>query len=245
VEQAGFQAEVEVDSELAADARLTLRAKNLQAGTVLDTIAQTAGGHWSLEQRENKTRLRLSKHARATNVLEVNVAANPLTAPRAVGTGHGEYGVFLSERLTFSCPHCKDNATIIREARQPNCAKCNRLFEPRWQFCPADGAKRPATTPEWKYCPLCGKQVDPQKTSFRITPDLPNRLAGGLMPCLSGASEEFEAYLEFDPEFLPSLPLPGSRQVRPLGPAAPDRLIGPVRLDKCFGVGLGAVGTEF
>ncbi|MGV3724876.1 MAG: hypothetical protein ACO1SX_28585 [Actinomycetota bacterium] len=66
------------------------------------------------------------------------------------------------QRSIFRCPHCKGQATVLRQQEQPKCEKCARPFQPGWQFCPADGAKRPAAVGEWKYCPFCSKKVDGQ-----------------------------------------------------------------------------------
>jgi hypothetical protein len=70
---------------------------------------------------------------------------------------------FLGQRYTFTCPHCKGQATMVRSGDQPKCPKCSRLFQSDWQFCPADGTKRPAAPSGWRFCPLCGKQVEPDK----------------------------------------------------------------------------------
>jgi len=67
------------------------------------------------------------------------------------------------ERSTFTCPHCHGKVVMVRMRQQPQCPKCGRTFEPGWQYCPADGAKRPTSPADWQYCPLCGKRVEIDK----------------------------------------------------------------------------------
>ena len=64
------------------------------------------------------------------------------------------------ERSTFTCPHCKQQVTVLHQHTAPKCEKCSRTFHDDWQFCPFDGAKRPASAgTDWQFCPLCGKSV--------------------------------------------------------------------------------------
>jgi hypothetical protein len=70
----------------------------------------------------------------------------------------------IGQRTTFSCPHCKGKTTMIRVRQQPQCPKCSRTFEADWQYCPADGTKRPSSPTSWQYCPLCGKRVEVEKS---------------------------------------------------------------------------------
>ena len=72
-------------------------------------------------------------------------------------------------RATFICPHCKGQATVIRHNQPLKCPKCSRTFQGDWQFCPFDGAKRPASTGGWKFCPVCGKEVNMEKEEGRKT----------------------------------------------------------------------------
>ena len=66
-------------------------------------------------------------------------------------------------RSTFTCPHCKQQVTVIHQHQSPKCDQCGRVFHDDWQFCPFDGAKRPATAGiDWQFCPLCGKSVKPE-----------------------------------------------------------------------------------
>jgi len=63
-------------------------------------------------------------------------------------------------RSTFTCPHCKQQVTVIHKHESPKCEKCGRVFHDDWQFCPFDGAKRPAgADSDWQFCPLCGKSI--------------------------------------------------------------------------------------
>jgi hypothetical protein len=66
-------------------------------------------------------------------------------------------------RSTFTCPHCKHQVTVIHKHESPKCEKCGRVFHDDWQFCPFDGAKRPASTDtDWQFCPICGKSIKPE-----------------------------------------------------------------------------------
>ena len=73
-------------------------------------------------------------------------------------------GVFNTTevRSTFTCPHCKNQVTVIHKHEAPKCDKCGRVFHDDWQFCPFDGAKRPAgTDTDWQFCPICGERIKP------------------------------------------------------------------------------------
>ncbi len=72
-------------------------------------------------------------------------------------------------RTSITCPHCKGNVTAIRTRTAPKCTKCSRTFQAGWEFCPADGTKRPAENNEWKHCPLCGKEVDFSKAEKKTS----------------------------------------------------------------------------
>ncbi len=65
-------------------------------------------------------------------------------------------------RSTFTCPHCKQQVTVLHKHESPKCEKCGRAFHDDWQFCPFDGAKRPAVADtDWQFCPICGKSLKP------------------------------------------------------------------------------------
>jgi hypothetical protein len=89
----------------------------------------------------------------------------PNTPQAPLTFGHAPSGVYnlrtSEERHTFTCPHCKEQVTIISKRESPKCDKCGRIFQSDWKFCPFDGAKRPANADTWEYCPHCGKRVTP------------------------------------------------------------------------------------
>jgi hypothetical protein len=64
---------------------------------------------------------------------------------------------------TFTCPHCKQQVTVIHRHETTKCETCGRPFHDDWQFCPFDGGKRAAkANTDWQFCPLCGKSVKPE-----------------------------------------------------------------------------------
>ncbi len=89
---------------------------------------------------------------------------------------YSSYSTLLSgvkvteEHSTFTCPHCKQQVTVIHQHAAPKCEKCSRVFHDDWQFCPFDGAKRPATAGiDWQFCPLCGKSI---KEGVKVSPKM-------------------------------------------------------------------------
>jgi hypothetical protein len=158
------------------DTRVTLKAKNVRLDTVLDLATQSADVGWRVESPavppggERPSRSAVYRIGKTLPRRERGVVLNAT----GMGGGSGFLGPrFLDsvpyqyfnreERSTFTCPHCKATNTVSRVRQQPKCPKCTRVFQPDWQFCPADGAKRPAGPSDWKYCPSCGKQVTPPK----------------------------------------------------------------------------------
>jgi hypothetical protein len=104
-----------------------------------------------------------------TNRLKNNTVKSLTLEPNAAWV----YGLSTGEnRSTFICPHCKGQVTVIRQRQLPKCPKCSRTFQGEWQFCPFDGAKRPAVAGGWKYCPICGKAVDMEKDEAKKTSDV-------------------------------------------------------------------------
>jgi hypothetical protein len=87
------------------------------------------------------------------------------------GTGLSTFRNYLGveTRTSVTCPHCKGRVTAIRTRTAPSCPKCSRVFQSNWEFCPADGTKRPEDKSEWKHCPLCGKEVDFSKAEKKTT----------------------------------------------------------------------------
>ena len=90
----------------------------------------------------------------------IEMPALPQTPIILDQTPQGAYTLFTQEeRHTFTCPHCKQQVTILGKRQAPKCEKCGRTFQNDWQFCPFDGAKRPASPDSWQFCPHCGKRV--------------------------------------------------------------------------------------
>ncbi|HEU4753411.1 MAG TPA: hypothetical protein VFU47_09925 [Armatimonadota bacterium] len=185
VEKAKLNADVVVDPDVPADARFTLRAKNVRPGAALDLLAQSAGAGWALEKKDGKTTLRLGKKVRGgllapglSGLYKLDGGDNVLkrfvvpAVPGAPGRSPLVLDWVTTQRSTFTCPHCKNQATVLRQRQAPKCPKCNRVFQPEWQFCPADGTKRPATTDDWRFCPFCGKRVETEKSEGDTTVDL-------------------------------------------------------------------------
>jgi hypothetical protein len=73
------------------------------------------------------------------------------------------------ERSTFTCPHCKQQVTIIKKHVTPKCPTCGRTFQDDWKFCPVDGTKRPEDSSDWKFCPHCGKAVSELTVNAVVT----------------------------------------------------------------------------
>lgn len=166
-----------IDDDVPASARISLDIKDVQLSPVLDLLTQSAGVGWRREvtrQRSqtntsSKTIVRVGKSV-ATNrpsgtlnrVLPSNIIVSG-REPTIINPFLYRYST-TEQRSTFTCPHCKGQATLLQTRRaQPACPKCQRTFQSDWQFCPSDGTKRPAaTTGAWRFCPLCGKTVSLQ-----------------------------------------------------------------------------------
>jgi hypothetical protein len=171
-----------VEADVPDDVHLTVRARGISLRTALDLISQSAGAAWRFEQNNGKTVVHVG---RTLPTVTIAVDFQALAAPVDVAPGikpapEGTFSELLqnygraltpngllyqangaSERLTFTCPHCKGQTIMIRQQQQPKCPKCGRLFAADWQFCPADGTRRPSAPSEWRFCPLCGKAVEP------------------------------------------------------------------------------------
>lgn len=184
--------EIVVDPDVPENVRVSFGAQNVQLGTALDVLSQAAGARWGREVRpgEKGTAVyRIGKNAPSLNVAGMpafrfrgngneitGLTIRPGTtfqAPSAAAAAQLrtlENGLFYSygsreQRSTFTCPHCKRQATVIRKVETPKCPKCERVFQPSWQFCPHDGTRRPASETTWKACPFCGKQVSDAATA--------------------------------------------------------------------------------
>ncbi len=177
----------EAGKDLPRDPRITLHARSVPFRTALELVTQNAGLRWSVQRRGNDWIYRVGTNADnlfalPQNTLKVFQTPNEdskffgnnkpyvLTLPRdsnaysSVLADPSSAKLFTyrttEERATFTCPHCHGQVTMIRTRQQPKCPRCGRTFQSDWEFCPYDGAKRPASTSAWHYCPLCGKQVD-------------------------------------------------------------------------------------
>ena len=86
--------------------------------------------------------------------------SKPLTSIYTLGNSLVGTTNLLETRSTFTCPNCKHQVTVIHQHQAPKCDKCGRAFHDDWDFCPFDGAKRPANTnDDWQFCPICGKSI--------------------------------------------------------------------------------------
>lgn len=174
-----------VDADVPQDARITVRARGVKLGTALDLVTQAGGIGWTRERKDSRTIYRIGKSVSSASRLRVlrgldgtarvhvdpfdNLGAKAVLqlqpAPQMMGLPSEltpyllQYG---EERSTFTCPHCSGKTMMVRQRQQPKCAKCGRLFQRDWQFCPVDGARRPPAPGEWRFCPLCGKEVRPE-----------------------------------------------------------------------------------
>jgi len=195
--------EYQVEEDVPDEPRITLRAKNVRLSTALELVLPDENVRTTMSFKDGKNSLRVFKFGGVNapagkpglNVLTdvLNFKLNPdgtvklpdelpervkqlLKAhPSLDLNATVPYVLNLQEqRSTFRCPSCKGQSTVIRKADQPKCEKCSRTFMPDWQFCPADGAKRPAAAAEWRFCPFCGKRVEADKTSkIPLLGDLP------------------------------------------------------------------------
>ena len=181
----GTDAQVQIDEDVPKDARVTLEATNVRLGTVLDLICQAGGVNWRAEMKDEKSVVyHVGKTVQPRGAVTFTLADTmklpngttfqPLSpdklkelriTPDGTAFLNGYSSAFGERRSTFTCPHCKGQATVIRKVTAPECPKCGRAFRADWQFCPFDGAKRPATAAsDWKYCPICGKRVEMEKS---------------------------------------------------------------------------------
>lgn len=188
-----------VEDDVPADTRVTLQVKGARLSTALDLVLPPTGVAMSLELKDGKPVYRFYKGERAAMPLGLSflpslIGGLDLKPGSSAALGLSQLHAFLKanpnlglgdtltyrfnlqeQRSTFRCPHCKGQSTVIRRADQPKCEKCSRTFLPEWQFCPADGAKRPAAaTGDWHFCPFCGKRVDADKNArVPLLGDLP------------------------------------------------------------------------
>lgn len=164
----------------ASDVRISLRAEKIRLTTALDVICQAAGLDWQAAREGDKLRYHVGpQRAGATVRRSVNPLATVLDFGRALDPAQVEIRSLLREqRHTFTCPHCKGQATVLRQNQSPKCAKCDRLFASDWQFCPADGSKRPPAPGQWQFCPQCGKRVEKAEALLEVPALSKIRVAG-------------------------------------------------------------------
>lgn len=162
--------EFSIEGEL-AEARVTLKLKDVRLSSVLDTLTDAAGVSWVHEVRNNTERIRISKQAgRSLWTVASPFGGTGVPAPPGVSTFVSGAPFLYSmqtavTRVNFSCPHCKNHVSYTRREEPVKCAKCSRELQPKWMFCPVDGAKRPESGNEWQYCPVCGKRVQISKSA--------------------------------------------------------------------------------
>jgi hypothetical protein len=185
-----------LDADIPADVRVTVKARNVQLHTAVNLITEAGGVGWTLEQKlasavslptdlppaEREKRLadamagtyHVGKTITTRNLFSrVMVSGKDTVWSPSLRLSDSllPYTLYGKEdRSTFTCPHCRQQSTMVRVKQQPKCPKCTRMFQPEWQFCPADGTRRPAIPGEWRFCPACGKQVMPEKAEDRGEP---------------------------------------------------------------------------
>jgi hypothetical protein len=162
-----------VDADVPQDSRITVRARKIKLATALDLVTQATGVGWARERRDSRTVYRIGKSVSGFHDLRFSTGSQsapfvhfdsfyPVRANALLQTDAAPYLLqYGLERSQFTCPHCKGQATMVSQRQQPKCTKCARVFQRDWQFCPADGARRPPSPGEWRFCPLCGKEVQP------------------------------------------------------------------------------------
>lgn len=172
--------ELRLEKDVPANIPVTLSASNIRLSTALDFITQSADVKWG---RDVKL-LKESKQPKSTIVVGKRVSpGTTVTMWEGEGDAKPEWTIntagmseailldmsALAPRWTFTmtevqssftCPHCHGQVTTLRQRGQPNCPKCGRVFQNEWQFCPADGARRPYTNRTWHFCPICGKAIE-------------------------------------------------------------------------------------
>lgn len=206
-----------VDADVPGEARVTVKARDVRFHTALNLITEAAGVGWTVEQkvaRQADPLQRIAAAGAGTYRIGKSVQGGmalsrillhrdgSVTAPALKFTDSLiPYAVWgREERSTFTCPHCKAQSTLVRVKNQPKCPKCERTYQPDWQFCPADGTKRPAPPAEWRFCPSCGKQVQPEKAQES------GKLLGGLTPTLPETPAPLPAPPAADPGAIGAVP---------------------------------------
>src|SRR5262249_2952949 len=81
VERSGLGVEPVVAGDVAAETRLTVRAKTIRMAPALDLIAQVAGAGWRLEEKDGKRVLRLGRSLPAAAEGRFMPLAEPVIVP--------------------------------------------------------------------------------------------------------------------------------------------------------------------
>ncbi len=161
--------ELAIDEDAPLDSRVTAVVPNVCLVTALDLLSQSGGAAWRVETKGSATRVRVGRSLKPSilswqsgstrpafatfDQLRAPTSARTLAAPVAFSM------MRMEDRSTFTCPHCDRKATVVKESSSAHCPKCTKRMKDDWQFCPSDGARRPAAVLPWKFCPMCGKSV--------------------------------------------------------------------------------------
>jgi hypothetical protein len=178
--------QLRLDKDVPASVKVSLCASNIKLSTALDLITQTADVKWGREVRllkeakQPKNSLVVGRNIIPATVVSMWEDEDSTKPEWTINTGGMSESVFLmsattpstpkwvmtmtEDRASFTCPHCRNQSTTIFQRGQPRCPRCSRMFQPEWQFCPSDGAKRPYVNKPWKFCPHCGKGIEFEQT---------------------------------------------------------------------------------
>lgn len=163
--------ELVLDGEIPRTPLVTLSLTGAHLTTALDMITQMASLGWVREVRPSgrhigQTVIRVSRALNGGLTLpvfgniEATAAGNADSASQQLRVLRAAAGGPLAERRrTFTCPHCRGQATIVKRTSLARCAKCGLQMAEDWRMCPRDGAPRPAAAAAWRYCPMCGKRL--------------------------------------------------------------------------------------
>lgn len=166
--QAGL--DLRVEDGLDIERKATIVAKGVPLSAAIDALSAIYQVSWMRETRDGKTIIRIGK--RRSGLWPDRTGAGVFEIGPLPGVGQmlslrmqrGPDGIAYvlgarERRASFECPHCKGKVTLLHSTEQVRCAKCGVPFQENWQFCPRDGARRPASQPDVRFCPLCGKEV--------------------------------------------------------------------------------------
>lgn len=235
------KAEYELDEKMPDEPKVSLKVANVRLGTALSLLSEATGVGVAREFADGKFRYRIGSSPQPLAEFPVLAeipfvnqlfrvtppSVSPpgiLRIPPATTASTMQRIIVTEERSAFNCPHCKGQVTVLRKRQQPRCTKCSQMFQPDWEFCPRDGAKRPETAGEWKFCPLCGKAVKLERSDMT----LPLFYTVPVNPTDPAVVEpEVEIYPNFALKQLYGVPVPPADAVvpvpaNPAPPAAPS-----------------------